>query len=56
MFIEDIMGKKSNPKDIKDPSKRKFNDVKDPAQLTANPEFSFKKSRTDNLRKKTDTI
>lgn len=39
MVIEDIIGKKSDPKDIKDPSK-----------LTANPKFSFKKSRTDNVK------
>lgn len=45
MFIEDIIGKKSKPKDIKDPK-----------SLTANPKFSFKKSRTDNIKepKKTD--
>jgi len=40
MFIEDIIGKKSEPKDIKDPAK-----------FTKNPKFSFKKSRTDNIKK-----
>lgn len=40
MVIEDIIGKKSKPKDIKDP-----------ASMTANPKFNFKKSKTDNIKK-----
>lgn len=39
MVIEDIIGKKSDPKDIKDPK-----------AMTANPKFTFKKSRTDNIK------